>query len=45
MRRLRGAAQGLTWTLIGHSERRTKYGETDADVAEKAFAMDFGDFR
>eukprot|EP00930_Biecheleria_cincta_P076436 TRINITY_DN63660_c0_g1_i1.p1 TRINITY_DN63660_c0_g1~~TRINITY_DN63660_c0_g1_i1.p1 ORF type:complete len:378 (+),score=107.26 TRINITY_DN63660_c0_g1_i1:79-1212(+) len=23
------------WTLIGHSERRTKYGETDEDVAEK----------
>lgn len=26
---------GIKWTLIGHSERRTKYGETDADVAEK----------
>jgi len=26
---------GLTWTIIGHSERRTKYGETDADTAEK----------
>ncbi|CAE7714876.1 UGP1, partial [Symbiodinium pilosum] len=25
----------ISWTLIGHSERRTKYGETDADVAEK----------
>lgn len=25
----------IKWTLIGHSERRTKYGETDADVAEK----------
>jgi len=23
------------WTLIGHSERRTKYGETDADTADK----------
>jgi len=23
------------WTLVGHSERRTKYGETDEDVAEK----------
>lgn len=29
-------SQGIKWTLIGHSERRTKYGETDADVAEKA---------
>jgi len=26
---------GVKWTLIGHSERRTKYGETDADTAEK----------
>jgi len=26
---------GIKWTLIGHSERRTKYGETDADIAEK----------
>lgn len=26
---------GLGWTLIGHSERRHKYGETDADIAEK----------
>merc|ERR1719401_690083 len=26
---------GIKWTLIGHSERRTKYGETDADTAEK----------
>jgi len=26
---------GVSWTLIGHSERRTKYGETDADTAEK----------
>jgi len=26
---------GLSWTLIGHSERRTKYGETDEDTAEK----------
>ncbi|CAE7526284.1 UGP1 [Symbiodinium natans] len=25
----------ISWTLIGHSERRTKYGESDADVAEK----------
>lgn len=23
------------WTLLGHSERRSKYGETDEDVAEK----------
>ncbi|CAE7430164.1 UGP1 [Symbiodinium sp. CCMP2592] len=28
-------AKNISWTLIGHSERRTKYGETDADVAEK----------
>ena len=26
---------GLQWTIIGHSERRHKYGETDADIAEK----------
>jgi len=26
---------GLEWTIIGHSERRHKYGETDADLAEK----------
>lgn len=26
---------GLGWTLIGHSERRHKYGETDADIADK----------
>lgn len=26
---------GIGWTLIGHSERRSKYGETDADTAEK----------
>jgi len=26
---------GLKWTLVGHSERRSKYGETDADTAEK----------
>ena len=26
---------GLDWTIIGHSERRHKYGETDADIAEK----------
>lgn len=32
---------GFGWTLIGHSERRSKYGETDADTAvkvEKALA-------
>mmetsp|Transcript_19865 Transcript_19865/g.50107 ORF Transcript_19865/g.50107 Transcript_19865/m.50107 type:complete len:254 (-) Transcript_19865:485-1246(-) len=32
---------GLEWTLIGHSERRHKYGETNADMAlkvEKALA-------
>eukprot|EP00928_Gymnodinium_smaydae_P040169 TRINITY_DN2728_c0_g1_i1.p1 TRINITY_DN2728_c0_g1~~TRINITY_DN2728_c0_g1_i1.p1 ORF type:complete len:701 (+),score=165.57 TRINITY_DN2728_c0_g1_i1:76-2178(+) len=26
---------GVQWTLIGHSERRCRYGETDADTAEK----------
>merc|ERR1712125_195259 len=26
---------GFGWTLIGHSERRTKYGETDAETALK----------
>jgi len=26
---------GLKWTLLGHSERRSLYGETDEDVAEK----------
>jgi len=26
---------GVQWTLIGHSERRTKYGETDAVTAQK----------
>lgn len=26
---------GLSWTLVGHSERRSKYGETDEDTAEK----------
>lgn len=25
----------VDWTLVGHSERRTKYAETDEDVAEK----------
>lgn len=25
----------VKWTLIGHSERRAKYGETDEDTAEK----------
>merc|ERR1712070_34666 len=29
------AEVGYGWTLIGHSERRTRYGETDADTAEK----------
>lgn len=32
---------GFGWTLVGHSERRTLYGETDADTAvkvEKALA-------
>jgi triosephosphate isomerase len=26
---------GIPWTLIGHSERRSKYGETDEDTAIK----------
>eukprot|EP00425_Heterocapsa_triquetra_P001286 CAMPEP_0195054702 /NCGR_PEP_ID=MMETSP0448-20130528/3560_1 /TAXON_ID=66468 /ORGANISM="Heterocapsa triquestra, Strain CCMP 448" /LENGTH=251 /DNA_ID=CAMNT_0040084243 /DNA_START=40 /DNA_END=795 /DNA_ORIENTATION=+ len=26
---------GVTWTLIGHSERRAKYGETDEETAIK----------
>jgi len=26
---------GIPWTLIGHSERRKLYGETDADTAKK----------
>jgi len=26
---------GYTWCLIGHSERRTRYGETDADTIAK----------
>lgn len=25
----------VNWTMVGHSERRTKYGETDEDVAAK----------
>jgi len=29
------AEVGYGWTLIGHSERRARYGETDADTAEK----------
>lgn len=27
---------GARWCIIGHSERRTLYGETDADIAQKA---------
>merc|ERR1711912_110337 len=26
---------GFGWTLVGHSERRSLYGETDADTAAK----------
>ena len=26
---------GCTWTLVGHSERRTLFGDTDAEVARK----------
>jgi triosephosphate isomerase len=34
---------GIKWTLTGHSERRTLYGETDADVAKKTkIAVDAG---
>lgn len=34
---------GIAWTLIGHSERRTLYGETDAVVAAKvALAQELG---
>merc|ERR1719498_1118970 len=34
---------GIKWTLTGHSERRTLYGETDQDVAKKTKrAIDHG---
>ena len=34
---------GITYTLTGHSERRTLYGETDADVGQKTkVAVDAG---
>ena len=34
---------GIKWTLTGHSERRTLYGESDQDVAKKTKrALDFG---
>ena len=34
---------GINWTLTGHSERRTIYGETDQDVAAKTKrALDHG---
>ena len=34
---------GIHWTLTGHSERRTLYGETDADVGAKTKrALDHG---
>ena len=34
---------GIKWTLTGHSERRTLYGETDQDVAKKTkVAIDHG---
>ncbi|MEI7445514.1 MAG: triose-phosphate isomerase [Burkholderiales bacterium] len=29
------AELGCTWTLVGHSERRTLFGDTDAEVARK----------
>eukprot|EP00117_Sycon_ciliatum_P003696 scpid102866/ scgid8377/ Triosephosphate isomerase; Triose-phosphate isomerase len=34
---------GIKWTLTGHSERRTLYGETDQDVGLKTkLALDHG---
>jgi len=34
---------GISWTLTGHSERRTLYGESDKDVAKKTkVAVDSG---
>lgn len=34
---------GISWTLTGHSERRTLFGESDADVASKTkIAVDSG---
>jgi len=34
---------GIKWTLTGHSERRTLFGETDAEVAKKTkLALDAG---
>jgi triosephosphate isomerase len=34
---------GIQWTLTGHSERRSLYGETDQDVAKKTkVALDHG---
>jgi len=34
---------GVSWTLTGHSERRSLYGETDHDVASKTKrAIDHG---
>lgn len=34
---------GISWTLTGHSERRTLYGESDTDVALKTkLALDSG---
>jgi triosephosphate isomerase len=34
---------GIKWTLTGHSERRTLFGETDAEVAKKTkLALDQG---
>ena len=32
------AAAGATWTLVGHSERRHKFGESDAETGKKVRA-------
>jgi len=32
------AAAGATWALVGHSERRHKFGETDAETGRKVHA-------
>ncbi len=39
------AELGCAYTIVGHSERRTLYGETDAEVARKAAALLRGGIR